>query len=177
MTSDAGFRFDTSARDLGLLVLRFAVGAAILQAGLLKAFDYQMVVESMEQSGWRMPQLAAFMVTASETLGGIGLLLGIVTPLAGMAVTAAMIDAWAVNVAGMAFWSQPFNLPFMIGLGAVALLLTGAGTYSLDERLWGRATWPRLVSITLLIVAIAAAVATWVMLNGTNPIHLTTPAS
>ena len=177
MTSGAGYRFDTSARDLGLLVLRFAVGAAILQAGLLKAFDYQAVVDAMAQSGWRMPQLAAFMVTAAETLGGLGLLLGIVTPLAGMAVTAAMIDAWAVNVAGTAFWSDPFNLPFMIGLGAVALLLTGAGVHSLDERLWGRATWPRLVSVTLLIVAIAAAVITWVTLNGTNPLHWTTPAA
>ncbi|OBF14505.1 DoxX family protein [Mycobacterium sp. ACS4331] len=177
MATGSDIRFTTSGRDLGLLVLRFAVGAAILQAGLLKAFDFQMVVDSMGQSGWRMPQLAAFMVTAAETLGGIGLLLGIVTPLAAMAVTAAMIDAWAVNVSGAAFWSEPFNMPFMIGLGAIALLFTGAGVYSLDERLWGRATWPRLVSVTLLVVAIAAAVVTWVALNGTNPIHFTSPAA
>ena len=47
----------------------------------------------------------------------------------------------------------------------------------MDERLWGRATWPRLVAVTLLALAVVAAVATWVVLNGTNPIHLTAPAS
>lgn len=177
MTTEFDARLTTSGRDFGLLVLRLAVGAAILQAGLLKLFDYSTVVDSMEQSGWRMPQLAAFMVTASETLGGLGLLLGLLTPLAAMAVTAAMIDAWAVNVSGAAFWSEPFNLPFMIGLGAVALLFTGAGVYSLDEKLWGRASWPRLVAVPLLVVAIVAAVATWIVLNGNNPIHFTAPAS
>lgn len=175
MTTEFDARLTTSGRDFGLLVLRLAVGAAILQAGLRKVFDYSMVVDSMEQSGWRMPQLAAFMVTASETLGGLGLLLGVLTPLAAMAVIAAMIDAWAVNVAGMAFWSDPFNLPFMIGLGAVALLFTGAGVYSLDQKFWGRAEWPRLVAVTLLVVAIIAAVVTWVALNGSNPIHFTAP--
>ncbi|MCV7106611.1 DoxX family protein [Mycolicibacterium chitae] len=176
MTTEFDARLATSGRNFGLLALRFAIGAAILQAGLLKLFDYGTVVESMEQSGWRMPQLAAFLVTAAESLGGIGLLLGLVTPLAAMAVLAAMIDAWAVNVSGAAFWSDPFNVPFLIGFGALALLFTGAGTFSLDERLWGRDTWPRLVSVTLLVVAVAAAVATWVLLNGTNPIHLSTPA-
>ncbi len=171
MTTEIDTRSTTTGREFGLLVLRIAVGAAILQAGLLKAFDFGAVVDNMESSGWRMPALAALMVTASETIGGIGLLLGLLTPLAAMAVTAAMIDAWAVNVSGGAFWSEPFNLPFMIGLGAIALLFTGAGVYSLDERLWGRAWWPRLVSVTLFVVAIVAAVATWVALNGTNPIH------
>ena len=70
-----------------------------------------------------------------------------------------------------------------VGLAVVAavrrhpVLLAGAGTHSLDHRLWGRATWPRVVSVTLLVVAISAAVATWVVLNGTNPLHLTAPRS
>ena len=34
-----------------------------------------------------------------------------------------------------------------------------------------------LVAVTLLVLAIVAAVATWVVLNGINPIHLTAPAS
>ena len=62
-------------------------------------------------------------------------------------------------------------------MGATALLFTGAGVYSLDERLWGRATWPRLVTVTLLVIAVLAAVGTWVALNGTNPIHFGAPAA
>jgi hypothetical protein len=78
------------------------------------------------------------MVTAAETAGGIGLLLGLLTPLAACAVIAAMIDAWAVNVSAATFWSEPFNVPFLVAVGAAALLFTGAGAYSVDARIFGR---------------------------------------
>jgi putative oxidoreductase len=52
----------------------------------------------------------------------------------------------------------------------------GAGTYSLDAKLFGRARWPGFITVGLFLVAIAAGVATWVLLNGTNPIHLRNPA-
>jgi putative oxidoreductase len=85
----------TSVADVGLLILRVGVGATMLQAGLRKAFDFSTAVGSMESGGWRLPTFAAFMVTAAETAGGIGLLLGLLTPLAACAIIAAMIDAWA----------------------------------------------------------------------------------
>jgi uncharacterized membrane protein YphA (DoxX/SURF4 family) len=166
-----------SLTDIGLLILRIGVGAAILQAGLIKAFDFGATVGFMESSGWRLPTFAAFMVTASETVGGIGLLLGALTPLAACAVLAAMIDAWAVNVSGGAFWSDPFNVPFLLAIGAAALLFVGAGAYSVDARLFGRTTWSPRIAIGLLILAIAAAILTWVVLNGTNPIHFSAPTS
>ena len=177
MTADLDTRLTTSARDFGLLTLRIGVGAPMLHAGVRKFVDFDTTTGFMESGGWSAPTLAAFMVSFAETVGGLGLVLGLLTPLAAMAVVAAMIDAWVVNVSGAAFWSDPFNLPFALGFGAAALLLTGAGVYSMDERLWGRATWPRLVAVTLLALAVVAAVATWVVLNGTNPIHLTAPAS
>ena len=40
----------------------------------------------MEAGGWSLPTFAALMVTAAETAGGIGLLLGLLTPLAACAV-------------------------------------------------------------------------------------------
>src|SRR6476469_9272635 len=116
-----------SLADFGLLVRRFAAGAAILQAGLIKALDFDKAVAFLETGGWRMPKLEAIMVTTAATAGGIGLLLGLLTPLAACAVVAAMIDAWAVNVSAAAFWSDPFNVPFLIAVGAGALLFTGAG--------------------------------------------------
>jgi uncharacterized membrane protein YphA (DoxX/SURF4 family) len=57
------------------LILRVGVGATMLQAGLRKAFDFSTTVDFMESGGWRMPEFAAFMVTAAEMAGGIGLLL------------------------------------------------------------------------------------------------------
>ena len=47
-----------------------------------------------------------------------------------------------MNVSGAAFWSEPFNVPFLLGFGAAALLFTGAGVYSVDDRVRGRSTWP-----------------------------------
>lgn len=163
--------------DIGLLVLRIGVGAAMLQAGLIKAFDFNTTVAFMEQGGWRLATFAAFMVTAAETLGGIGLLLGVLTPLAACAVIAAMIDAWAVNVSAGAFWSQPFNAPFLIAIGAIALLFIGAGSYSVDARLLGRTGTPFRIAVGLLVVAVGAALLTWIALNGSNPIHFTAPAA
>jgi uncharacterized membrane protein YphA (DoxX/SURF4 family) len=165
----------TSLADFGLLVLRLATGATMVQAGLIKAFDLHAVVEFMETGGWRMPQFAALMVTITETAGGLALLLGLLTPVAACAVIAAMIDAWAANVSADAFWSMPFNVPFMVAFSATALLFTGAGAYSLDARLFGRAKWPGSIAIVLFVVAIAAAVATWILLNGSNPLHLSDP--
>ncbi|MGV0642359.1 DoxX family protein [Mycolicibacterium sp. XJ2546] len=161
---------------IGLLILRIGVGAAILQAGLIKAFDFSTTVEFMTAGGWRAPTLAALMVTTAETLGGIALILGVLTPLAAFAVIAAMIDAWAVNVSTAAFWSQPFNVPFLIGIGTAALLFAGAGAYSVDARVLGRTTWSPRIAVGLLVAAFAAAILTWVALNGTNPIHFTAPA-
>ncbi|MDY6997393.1 MAG: DoxX family protein [Actinomycetota bacterium] len=163
------------ARDAGLLILRLGVGAAILQAGLIKVLDFPATVGFMTDAGWRLPALAALMVTGAETLGGVGLLLGALTPLAGCAVFSAMLCAWAVNVAGAAFWSDPFNPAFLIGFGAAALMLTGAGSHSVDAALLGRPTWSPRTAVALLALAVAAAVATWVALYGVNPIHLTAP--
>jgi putative oxidoreductase len=177
MATDLDPRLTTSAGDVGLLALRIGIGAPMPHAGLKKLLEFNTTVTFMESGGWSAPAVATFMVSFAETVGGLGLLLGLLTPPAAMAVVAAMIDAWAVTVSGAPFWSDPFNLPFVLGFGAAASLFTGAGAYSMDERLWGRATWPRLVTITLFVVAIVAAVVTWVVLNGTNPIHVTTPGN
>jgi uncharacterized membrane protein YphA (DoxX/SURF4 family) len=163
------------AIDLGLLVLRLGIGATALQAGLIKAADFSTTVGFMEQGGWRLPSFAALMVTASETLGGIGLLVGALTPLAACAVLGAMICAWAVNVSGAAFWSEPFNAPFLIGLGATALLFTGAGAYSVDGRLFPRLRCSPRQATALVVLAFVVAIATWVVLYGVNPIHVTAP--
>jgi putative oxidoreductase len=174
-TTEVATSTTTSLADAGLLILRIGVGATMLQAGLRKAFDFNTTVGFMESGGWRLPKFAAFMVTAAETAGGIGLLLGLLTPLAACAVIAAMIDAWAVNVSAAAFWSDPFNVPFIIAVGAAALLFTGAGAYSVDARIFGRWRLSARVAMGLLILAIAAALLTWILLNGINPIHFTAP--
>ncbi len=176
-TVEATERRTNFPTDLGLLILRLGLGATMIQAGLIKALDFSATTGYMETGGWRAPTFAAAMVTAAETLGGVGLIMGLLTPLAACAVTAAMIDAWAATVSGTAFWSEPFNVPFIAAFGAAALVFTGAGAYSLDSKILGRSRWPGLVGVALFLIAVAAAVATWVLLNGVNPFHLDKPTS
>jgi uncharacterized membrane protein YphA (DoxX/SURF4 family) len=166
----------TSTVDVGLLILRIGVGAAVVQAGLIKALDFGMTAGFMEAGGWRLPTIGALMVTMAETLGGIGLVLGLLTPLAACAVTGAMICAWAVNVSQGAFWSEPFNVPFLLLIGATTLLFTGAGAFSVDARVLGRLRWSPRIAVGLLGLAFAVAILTWIVLNGTNPIHFSSPA-
>jgi putative oxidoreductase len=176
MTTAGTSHLSTSAADVGLLILRIGVGAAMIQAGLMKAVDFGTTVGFMEAGGWRLATLAALMVTVAETAGGIGLVLGVLTPLSACAVAGAMICAWAVNVSQAAFWSEPFNVPFLLFVGAVALLFTGAGEYSVDARVLGRRRWPIKIAAGLLLLAFAVAILTWIVLNGTNPIHFSSPA-
>lgn len=161
--------------DIGLLILRLGIGAAMLQAGWIKASDFSMTVQFLTDAGWRLPAFAAFMVTATEVISGIALLLGVLTPLAGCAALSSMLCAWAVNVSGAAFWAEPFNIPFLIGLGGAALLFAGAGAYSVDSRILTRLTWSARVKVALLGLAFVAAIVTWVALYGINPIHVVAP--
>lgn len=161
--------------DLGLLALRVGVAATILQAGYLKVADYDFTVSSFE-GAWQMPGLAAFMITATELLFGTMLLLGLVTPLAACALIAAMIDAWLVNVSMDVLWAAPFNIPFLLVVGLVAVLFAGPGKFSLDAAFFKRPSWPAGITIAAKVVAVLAAVATWVLLNGSNPFLFSTPA-
>jgi putative oxidoreductase len=174
----SGFRSRAdSLPDLGLLILRIAIAATVLQAGIIKALDFTTTTHFMESGGWKMATFAAYLVTATEIAGGAALLLGLLTPLAACGVIAAMIDAWAVNVSGSAFWSEPFNVPVLLAFAAATVLFTGAGSYSVDARVFDRPRWPSAVTIGLFLVGVAAAIATWVFLNGTNPLHVSKPAA
>ncbi|MCV7132465.1 DoxX family protein [Mycobacterium hodleri] len=167
----------TSLHDVGVLILRIGVAGTALQAGILKAVDFTSTAQFMANGGWRSPTFAAYLVTATEIAGGAALLLGLLTPLAACGILAAMIDAWAVTVSGAAVWSDPFNVPFLVAFAGAALLFVGAGGHSVDARVFARPSWPGTVTIPLFLVAVAAAVATWVLLNGVNPLHLSAPGA
>jgi uncharacterized membrane protein YphA (DoxX/SURF4 family) len=171
----AGRASQSGPVDTGLLILRLGIGAALVQAGLIKASDFAMTVQFMSDAGWRLPAFAAVMVTATETVSGVALLLGVLTPLAGCAALSSMLCAWAVNVSGAPFWSEPFNVPFFLGLGGATLVFAGAGSHSVDDRFLARLTWSPRLKVALLVFAFIAAVVTWVALYGINPIHFAAP--
>ena len=126
-TTETTPELTTSPADLGLLILRIGVGAAMIQAGLIKALDFSTTAGFMESGGWSLPTIAALMVTVAETAGRDRADPRRPDAAGACAVVGAMICAWAVNVSQGAFWSEPFNVPFLLFIGATTLLFTGAG--------------------------------------------------
>ena len=67
-------------------------------------------------------------------------------------------------------------MPFLLFIGAATLLFTGAGEYSVDAKVLGRAPpWSMKIAVGLLVLAFGVAILTWIVLNGTNPIHFSSP--
>ncbi|QXQ15893.1 DoxX family protein [Skermania piniformis] len=164
--------------DLGLLILRVAIGGTFVFHGLQKLTGIANgpgmdgVRDMLANSGWKYPDLAAIMLTVGELAGGTMLILGVATPLAAGALLAVIIDAWLVRQAAQPGWqySGPNGTEYeaMLVAAAAALTLTGPGRYAVDGRR-GWATRPRYGSMIALVAAIAAAICTWIFLHGGSP--------
>ena len=129
--------------DVGLLLLRLAVGGVIAAHGAQKLFGwfggYGLEGTSgwLESLGFRPGRVQAAIAGWSEFLGGSLLILGFLTPLGAAAVIGVMIVAigavhWEkgfFNTAG----GYEFNLVLLIAAAGLAFL--GAGAASLDNAL------------------------------------------
>ncbi|WP_024806595.1 DoxX family protein [Nocardia sp. BMG51109] len=162
-------------QDLGLLALRLILGLTFLYHGLQKLAGWfhgpglDNTRHMLEQGGWKHIELSTAMLTISEVGGGALLILGLATPLAAGAVLASIADAW--------LWKQGMDPGFqyktteleaiLAGLAAV-VILTGPGRLSFDRNR-GWSTRPAWGSFVVLILALAAAVAGWLVLHGGNP--------
>jgi putative oxidoreductase len=131
------------AYDLGLLVLRLALGLTMAAHGAQKLFGWfggggiDGTGQFFAASGYPSPKAFAVVAGLSETLGGLGLVLGLLTPLAAAAVAGTLVNAIAVKWGGGFFAPQGIEYELLIALGAVALALTGPGRIAFDRFLPG----------------------------------------
>jgi putative oxidoreductase len=104
--------------------------------------------------GFRPARAWALLVAVVEAVGGVFLILGLLTPVAGVLIAADLLVAIVV-VHWPRFWSQDGGLefPLPIAAGALALALVGPGAWSLDAVLG-----IRLTDVALLALAAAVAV-------------------
>ena len=125
----------------GLLLLRCAVGAIMMYHGAQKLFGLfggggiAGTSAFFGTLGVPFPEIAAWLAGAGELGGGLLLLVGLFTPLAAAVIAIDMIAAIALVHAAKGF-SGPdgFEFPMLIAASAMALVFTGPGRYSLDER-------------------------------------------
>lgn len=176
--------------DLGLLILRIVVGVTFTVHGLQKLTGW---MNGPGQSGFadylankpnpgigfhdNVTSILALVAGISETAGGIFLVLGLLTPIAGAALLGTILMAMtykATLAGGLWFFAADggnngLELEVLLAGAAMALILTGPGTYSFDRR-WAFSRRPAWGSAAWVIIGIGAAVAMWIVFNGTNPL-------
>jgi putative oxidoreductase len=126
--------------DLALLILRVALGAALLYHGVPKLMNYGGTVGFFQSAHIPVPALSAAFAILAEVGGGLLLLLGLAVDVAGILVVIDMIGAIL-----FVHWSKGYDMskggweyPFAILCMGLALALAGPGRYAVDKGGSGR---------------------------------------
>lgn len=134
--------------DVGLLILRVALGLVFLGHGLQKfglfgsgAYPASISAQAdfIGLFGYSSTTLLSWLLTGAEFVAGLSLLSGVVTPLGAAAVIGIGLQfvagpGWQAGLFGNA-QAGGFEFSFMMVAAGCALALTGPGTYSLGRRL------------------------------------------
>jgi putative oxidoreductase len=115
----------------GPFLLRLAVGSAMVLHGSQKLFgDPARFISFVGKLGFPFPTVFGWAAIAAEFFGGIALLLGLATRWAALFVALTMGVAAFVAHANDGLNKQEY--PLVLMLGALSLLVSGAGDWSLD---------------------------------------------
>lgn len=156
--------------DLALLVLRLVVGGLVAAHGLGKlggwfkaGYGLKGTAGYLEGFGFRPGMFWAVVVGLTETLGGLALAAGLVTPLAGATIAGTMFVAARTDHGGKGPWIFNGGWEHVLtnAVAALAIVGTGPGRYSLDQALgWDLAGIGYLwAALGLALVSAAATLA------------------
>jgi putative oxidoreductase len=154
--------------DAALLLLRVAVGLTFAAHGAQKVFGWwggpglQGWRGAMAKMGFRPEGVFAGLSALIELGGGLLLALGLLTPLAG-----ATLIAQSVVIIGHVHWTNGFfngkggiEFPLTLLVGSAAVVLLGAGAWSLDAAFgFDPAAFVRWAAIALGVVGGLVALA------------------
>jgi putative oxidoreductase len=121
----------------GLLSLRIVVGITFLVHGLDKLSDISGAEQLFASYSIPAPGLMAPFVGVTETVGGLLLIAGLATRLAAAALTVNMVVALATAHDDLKFFVSDggIELEALLAGASLALVLAGAGRFSLDDGL------------------------------------------
>lgn len=178
-TNEPAVDYRRGTIDLGLFLLRIVFAGWLIIQGVGTFFglgNYEGISGlEAEFSEYNQVHLLAILVPSLQLAAGIFLLLGLLAPFAAMValtVTGFMaVHQIAVEQSGLNIfnWEPALWLPVIAAAIAVIVQFTGPGLYSLDgARAWARR--PLASSWIFVVIGIAAVVAAWWLLAGTNPL-------
>ncbi len=136
-----------TSNDVALTTLRLVLGVVFLAHGSQKmlgwfgGYGYHGTMGFFEHMG--MPAPVAFLVICTEFFGGLGLIVGLLTRIAALGIGVEMIGAiFMVHLPNGFFMNwygtqkgEGFEYHLLAIATAAALLLRGAGAFSLDRAL------------------------------------------
>ena len=128
---------------LGLLILRLVMGLTLAAHGAQKLFGWfggpgpAGTNAMFAKLGFRWPMAMAVMAGLSEFGGGLLFATGLLTPLAALAITIVMLNAFVTvhRPKGFFVTAGGYEYNLTIGAIAVAVAATGPGRASLDHAL------------------------------------------
>ncbi|MDF3841596.1 DoxX family protein [Pseudomonas citronellolis] len=128
---------------VGLAVLRITTGLTLMAHGSQKLFGLfggpglSGMAQWLESLGVTPGYLMATLAGSAEFFGGLFLVLGLLVRLASIPLIVAMLVAvFSVHIAnGFFITNNGFEYAFTLIMISVALLISGAGPFSLDRKL------------------------------------------
>lgn len=128
------------AADVGILLLRLAAGLILAGSGSQKLFGLfggrglDATARGFDAQGYEPGMFFAVLAGVSELLGGLGLAVGLLTPLAAAAAIGVMFNAMTVAPQYSLWPAGPpsFAYPMLICVAAVTIAAVGPGRISLD---------------------------------------------
>lgn len=166
-THAAGSALRLSAGECGLLLIRLTFGLLLAGHGAQKLFGIfggpglAATGRSFDVLGYRPGKVFAVIGGLSELCGGLGLAVGLLTPLAAAAVIGVMINAMVTVSGAHGLWIQNGGVEYSVSISIVALALAaiGPGRVSLDRFFpWRSDGWPA-AAVALGLGGIGAAIA------------------
>ena len=125
--------------SVGIAVLRIAAGLVFLDHGYQKMFKMGIggVTGFFGQVGIPLPNVMATLITLLEVFGAVAIIVGFLTRPIALAFVLDMLGAILLVQLKNGF--SKFELEFLLFGAAIALFFTGAGRYSIDAMIAGRA--------------------------------------
>jgi putative oxidoreductase len=151
--------------EMGLVLARLVIGLVAAAHGSQKLFGWfggagmPGFTKMMEGLQVRPARLWAMVAALTETLGGLMLALGLLTPIVAAALFGNFVVAAVVVHMSKGFWSQKggYEYPMVLSAMCLALAVTGPGAVSIDGLL-GLPIQQPVIILSALMTTLAVTV-------------------